>query len=113
MNIFAIANRPASVAAALGIVFASQGALAQGARTVQFGCDAPKGHICHFILSFASGAGAKSFTVEGGTRTVVSGVVPNADSYVVAIDRDPPSNPEQCGLQFPCKRVFINAGYNN
>jgi hypothetical protein len=94
-------------------MLASQGASAQGGKTVQFGCDAPKGHICHFILSFASGTAAKSFTVDGGMRTVVSGVVPNADSYVVAIDRDPPSNPEQCGLQFPCKRVFVNAGYNN
>jgi hypothetical protein len=46
-------------------------------------------------------------------RTVVANVVPNIDSYMVAIDRDPPSNPEHCGLQFPCKRVFVNGGYNN
>jgi|GEM_PF-4241319 len=113
MSVFGNVNRLAPVAAVLGIMLASQGAFAQGAKSVQFGCDAPKGHICHFMLSFGSGTGAKSFTVGGGMRTVVANVVPNIDSYMVAIDRDPPSNPEHCGLQFPCKRVFVNGGYNN
>lgn len=85
----------------------------QGARAVTFGCDTAQGHECHFVLSYGGGKSAKLFTVAGGARVVVPNVVANVDSYMVAIDRDPPQSPERCGVQFPCKRAFVNAAYNN
>jgi len=88
-------------------------ASAQTARAVQFGCDAPKGHVCHFLIIFGYGNSTKLMTIEAGQRTTIPQLMPNIDSYMVAIDRDPPSYPEQCGLRFPCKRVFVNGAYNN
>jgi hypothetical protein len=58
MSIFGNVGRLAPLAAAL--LLASQGAFAQGAKSVQFGCDAPKGHMCHFMLSFGSGLAQKA-----------------------------------------------------
>lgn len=94
-------------------VCASQAAMAQTRAKVVFGCDVPQGHTCYFTMISEGGQRRQTFSIDGGHREEIANVVPGADIYMVAIDRAPPSYPERCGQQFPCKAAYVNANYNN
>jgi hypothetical protein len=95
---------------AVGVAFP---AVAQSPVRVLFGCDTPAGHVCYFTMISEGGKRRQTFSIEGGAKEQIGGVIPGADIYMVAIDRAPPSYPEQCGRQFPCKAAVVNPKYNN
>lgn len=87
--------------------------LTQGAQSVQFGCDAPPGYTCYFSITYDKGLSLKNFILDGGQRTIISGLTPGVDFYTVAINQPPPSYSDQCGKRFPCKYSLVNFDYNN
>jgi hypothetical protein len=93
-------------------VAVSAPAAAQQPAKVVFGCDAP-GHTCYFTSISEHGNRRTTFSIDGGRRKEIRDLVPGADVYMVAIDRPPPSYPELCGRQYPCKVAVVNAKYNN
>ena len=97
----------------VGLVLASS-TLAFGQEqggAIELGCDAFPGHVCHFLIT--RGAARSITKLESGKRVLLNSLRPNVDWYMVAIDRDPPSDPTACGKGFACKRATFKQGYNN
>lgn len=86
-------------------------AFAQDDAPIELGCDAIPGHVCHFLIT--RGTSRVLAKIESGKRAAVNPARANVDWYMVAIDRDPPSDPTACGKAFPCKRATFKPGYNN
>lgn len=83
------------------------------ADTVPFGCGADPSMTCYFSIRFANGTAHRNFTMRGGTQDNISNVEPGRDLYLVSIDQSPPTDPNQCGVSFWCKKATINSNYND
>lgn len=83
------------------------------ADTVTFGCGADPSMTCYFSIRFANGTSHRNFTMRGGVQDNISDVVPGSDYYLVSINQSPPTDPDQCGVGYWCKKATIQSGYND
>jgi hypothetical protein len=89
-------------------------ALAQGAT--QWGCDAPFGRTCYFSIQFATG-GVRNFSLMSGRKTVMSGVAPGRDQYLVSVDAPNLGDASRCrqltAVGHLCQRKVVDPSYND
>ena len=89
-------------------------ALAQG--SVQWGCDAPVGKMCYFSIQFAGG-GVRNFSLPAGRKTMVGGVTPGRDQYLVSIDAPNLGDVQRCRQLIAVGRVCqvktVDPSYND
>ncbi len=88
--------------------------VAQG--SVQWGCDAPVGKTCYFSIQFASG-GVRDFSLPAGRKTMVGGVTPGRDRYLVSIDAPNLGDINRCRQLMAvgriCQAKIVDPSYND
>lgn len=86
------------------------------ARSVTFGCDAPAGNVCDFIVVSVQRGVGQHFALAGGARAQVTGVIPGLDRYIVTVNQTAPlqidCNAAPDRTRF-CKVAMAGDGYNN
>lgn len=86
------------------------------ARSVTFGCDAPAGNVCDFIVVSVQRGVGQHFALPGGAKAQVSGVIPGQDRYIVTVNQTAPlqidCNAAPDRTRF-CKVATAGDGYNN
>jgi hypothetical protein len=100
--------------AGLSSLFAAIPAIAQG--SVQWGCDAPVGRTCYFSIQFAGG-GVRNFSLLSGRKTMVGGVTPGRDQYLVSIDAPNMGDIARCrqliAVGRVCQAKVVDPNYND
>ena len=86
------------------------------AKSVAFGCDAPAGNVCFFHVLMRLRNVAQRFSITGGGRYVVTGLIPGIDQYIVTVNQVPPLTMD-CraapDLEKFCKVSTVGPDYNN
>ena len=98
-----------------GGLLISSNVSAEKQEKVPWGCDAYSTSTCYFSIHYSSG-GNRNFTMRGGERDKISGVVPVKDQYCVCVGIPTPSDLTQCNNGYQgkfCKRGIVNRSYNN
>lgn len=98
-----------------GGLLISSNVSAEKQEKVPWGCDAYSTSTCYFSIHYSSG-GNRNFTMRGGERDKISGVVPVKDQYCVCVGTPTPSDLTQCNNGYQgkfCKRGIVNRSYNN
>jgi hypothetical protein len=99
----------------LGGLLTSSNVSAEKKETVPWGCDAYSSLTCYFSIHYSSGEN-KNFTMRGGERDKISGVVPDKDQYCMCVGTPTPSDLNLCANGYQgkfCKRDTVNRSYNN
>jgi len=88
---------------------------ARAQESVPWGCDAPVGKTCYFSI-FTRG-GLRNFSLAGGRRTTVAGVIVGRDEYLVSIDAPNFGDLNRCrqiiAMGRQCQRKAVDSGYND
>jgi hypothetical protein len=85
---------------------------ARASENATFECAAGPSQLCHFSI-LRPPRGLQSFVVQGHQRTVVSGLAPGLDWYLMTINQPTPTMVDACQhAKFRCKAAIVQRGVN-
>jgi hypothetical protein len=85
---------------------------AMASENATFECASGPSQVCNFSIIRQPG-GAQKFAVQGRQRTVIPGLAPGQDWYLVAVGHPAPANLDACRrAAFQCKAAIVQHGVN-
>jgi hypothetical protein len=101
----------AALSGALGL-FCLAAVDADASENATFECAAGPSQLCHFSIVRQPG-GLQNFVIQGRQRTVVSGLAPGRDWYLVTVNQPTPAYVAACQqASFRCKAAIVRRGLN-